>query len=276
MAVLIEALSVVVRRDTIARSQDKGLFCPEGWSFEHSLSAQFKFIPANESAAHLEFVRHERGTNVTVSRDRQTGQEVYLTRPVLLGDERNTNTGGEAAWREYEVLWAEATELIRPYFLLNVSLETSEQIAHVARSRDLFERITELIGDDWRPWLFLGVARHLLRDGQGAYAAFARAYGMAPSEQQVGRALAMECLALGYGPEAVAVTAAVVRLAPDNAGVIANHALALLVAGDLDGALREIELAACIDPDDDITCNLRTLIDDVRSGKVEAPSRFEF
>ena len=79
-------------------------------------------------------------------------------------------------------------------------------------------------------------ARRLLRDREGAYAAFARAYGMAPDEIEVGRNLGMECITLGYAQIAIAVTAAMGRIWPDNAGLIANHALALLIGSDLDGA----------------------------------------
>ena len=85
----------------------------------------------------------------------------------------------------------------------------------------------------------------------------------------------MECIALGYAEEAIAVTAAMVRLAPDNAGLVATHALSLLIGGDLDGAFREVQRAGQLDPDDEITLNLRKLIEDVRAGRIEAPSRID-
>ena len=257
----------------LAGSQEKGLFCPDGWSFEHSLSREFQFYPGTDPTAHLKFLRHEHETDVF--RDPKTGQEVYLARPNLGGDETDSDADDVASGREFEALWAEATKLLEPYLVPNISLQSSKEIADVARSRDLMERITALDGVTWRPWWLLGLARRLLRDREGAYAAFVHAYDLAPDELEVGRNLAMECIALGYGREAVAVTAAVVRLAPDDSGVIANHALALLVAGELDGSLREIQRAEHLDPDDDVTRNLRKLIDDVCDGKIEAPSRIE-
>lgn len=96
---------------------------------------------------------------------------------------------------------------------------------------------------------------------------------MAPDEIEVGRNLGMECIALGYGQEAITVTAAMTKLAPGDAGLLANHALALLIAGDVDGAFREVRRALQMSPDDEITLRLPELIDNVRAGRVERPSR---
>lgn len=52
---------------------------PEGWSYETSLSALARFVPDEEIAARLEFVRHE-ADGVDVYRDRATGEELHLRR----------------------------------------------------------------------------------------------------------------------------------------------------------------------------------------------------
>lgn len=49
---------------------------PEGWTYETSMSATARFIPEDEVAERLEFVRHDpRG--VDVYRDRETGEELF-------------------------------------------------------------------------------------------------------------------------------------------------------------------------------------------------------
>lgn len=259
----------------LAGSHEDNLFCPDGWEFEHSLSHSFQFHPGRKPDENFEFVRTEHGTDVF--RDRRTRQEFYMSHPTMLRsrDEEYPSADDEASRQEYEALWAKASDLLLPYFGPHNRPKTAEDIAKVARARDALDRITSLGSATWRPWWLLGVARRLLRDREGAYAAFARAYGMAPDEIEVGRNLGMECITLGYAQEAIAVTAAMVRIWPDNAGLIANHALALLIGSDLDGALREIENAAQLDPNDEITLNLRKLIDNVRTGRVKAPSRME-
>jgi tetratricopeptide (TPR) repeat protein len=150
-----------------------------------------------------------------------------------------------------------------------------EECADVVRARDVLERLIAMPDVDFTAWFLLGQARRLLRDHSGAYAAFACAYGLAPDQIETGRNLAQECIALGYAQEAITVSAATAKLAPDNARLIANHACALFVGGDLDGAYREVQRAEHLDPDDEITLHLRTRIEDVRAGRVEAPARVD-
>jgi hypothetical protein len=49
---------------------------PDGWTYEHSLSATARFITDDEAAERLEFVRHD-PDGYDVYRDRTTGEELY-------------------------------------------------------------------------------------------------------------------------------------------------------------------------------------------------------
>lgn len=259
----------VVSAARLAGSREEGLFCPDGWDFEHSLSRSFQFYPNAEKNENLEFVRQEHA--ISVFRDRRTGQEVYLTRPTTLGGDEQHSYADD----DYEALWSEASDLLAPYAASDHRPETADEIAKVARAKQALEMITALPDVNFPPWWLLGIARRLLSDREGAYAAFARAYGMAPDEIEVARHFAMECIALGYGQEAIAVTTKMTKLTPGDAGILANHALALLIAGDVDGAFREVGRALQMNPDDEITQHLRELIDNVRAGRVERPSRIK-
>ena len=55
------------------------LATPDGWTYDDSLSANFKFVENKEMQEKLKFLRHENGTDVYL--DRSTGKEVYVGRP---------------------------------------------------------------------------------------------------------------------------------------------------------------------------------------------------
>jgi len=55
------------------------LATPDGWTYEESLSANFKFVENDEMDEKVKFLRHEEGTDVYL--DPSTGKEVYVGRP---------------------------------------------------------------------------------------------------------------------------------------------------------------------------------------------------
>jgi len=54
------------------------LATPDGWTYDHSLSANFKFVGNGERSEKLKFLRHEDGTDVYL--DLSRGKEVYVGR----------------------------------------------------------------------------------------------------------------------------------------------------------------------------------------------------
>lgn len=65
----------------VAACRQKGstlaqVICPEGWTFEYSLSASFGFVPEGKAPQSLEFLRREPGLDVY--RNRLTGREVFI------------------------------------------------------------------------------------------------------------------------------------------------------------------------------------------------------
>ncbi len=55
------------------------LATPDGWTYQDSLSANFKFVENEEMQEKLKFLRHEDGTDVYL--DLSTEKEVYVHRP---------------------------------------------------------------------------------------------------------------------------------------------------------------------------------------------------
>ncbi|MFI4973064.1 MAG: hypothetical protein ACHP84_00835 [Caulobacterales bacterium] len=250
----------------LKNSSENNLICPDGWKYEHSLSRQFKFYPGTDISQHLDLVRSEQ--DLRTFRDRLTGEEVYLR------DQGPTEAASEAPTdaivAEYNASLADAGQLLGPYIGPDRPV-TPEEIAQVARAIAELERLVT-IAAKWSSWWLLGIGRRALDDRQGAYAAFSRAYGLAPKEVEVGRNLVVECITLGYGDEAIAVAEAVIALAPNDPGHMANYALALLIGAKPDRALLEIKRAEQIDPSDEVIGNVRELIENVCAGRAERPS----
>jgi len=60
------------------------VFCPEGWSYERSLSRQFVVVPPQQVDKALKFLRHQSGLDVYLNE--LTGEEVFIGRPKLKTD----------------------------------------------------------------------------------------------------------------------------------------------------------------------------------------------
>ena len=252
----------------LAGSQDKMLSCPAGWQYERSLSAQFKYYPGRQSEE-LEFVRSE--PNMDVFRNRTTGKEEYLARARSAADDEIDR---------HNALYKEAAELIRPFLDTHVRLgdplpaKSAPDQAKVGRACELLKEVTKLRPENWNAWWILGMSHRFLGDAVAAYGAFKRSFEIAPTQIETGRNLAMECIGLGYGPEAVEVTTRVLELRPEDSGLMANRALALLVNGELKEAQTEVERALKINPSDKITLGLNQLLANVRAGRIPQPSKW--
>jgi len=112
-----------------------------------------------------------------------------------------------------------------------------------------------------------------LGDYESAYQSFRRAYEIQADVEAISRELAGVCLELGRFDEAVEVARSSAGLAPDNAEVLGNLSVALLMAGDMDLARKSIDAAIRIDPGDQINKNVKRIIGQVASGKRPAPSK---
>src|SRR5690606_6107085 len=113
---------------------------------------------------------------------------------------------------------------------------------------DALERLTDRVEDPWRVWFMLGVARRSLPDPEGAWQAFRAAYHDNPVHRDVAREYAGQCLVLGRGREAVELGRRSCERWPENAALRSNLALALMVAGDMDGAKAEVTRAREMEP----------------------------
>jgi tetratricopeptide (TPR) repeat protein len=121
-------------------------------------------------------------------------------------------------------------------------------------------------------WWARGKASQLLGDHEEAYASFHRSFKIdAGNNPDSGVQLVLECLETGRGGEAVEVAQGISKTQPDNAGMLANLALAYLINGQIDDAVRAANAATALDPEDPATESAKRRVDDVKSGRRPRP-----
>jgi tetratricopeptide (TPR) repeat protein len=123
-------------------------------------------------------------------------------------------------------------------------------------------------------WWGRGKAFQLLGDHENAYESFHHSYKIDEGKNpDAGVQLLLECLETGRGGEAVHVAQTIVKADPENAGMLANLALAYLINGQVDEAARAVNGAEALDPEDQAITAAKKRVDDVRSGHLPRPNR---
>jgi tetratricopeptide (TPR) repeat protein len=125
--------------------------------------------------------------------------------------------------------------------------------------------------DSWPALWLAGKALQALGDNEGAVRELARAFAIKPDHADVGREYVSVLLDLGRAAEAEPIARAACAARPSDAGLVANLALTLLLAGKPDEAAAAVERALTMDPNDKITAEVARIINDVRTGRRPAP-----
>lgn len=120
-------------------------------------------------------------------------------------------------------------------------------------------------------WWMLGKVRQRLGEHRAAFEAFGHGLECEPNHVDGCREYVAVCLDLGESAEAVRVAQRACELRPKDAGLQSNLAVALLIAGKVDDAMRTVEAAVAADPTDKITLALEARIVAVRDGRRPAP-----
>lgn len=169
-----------------------------------------------------------------------------------------------------------AFNLLRPYmeFDENKPVDSDQDKLSISRAIEMLERVVEINPYSWSALWFLGLAHRALGNRNLEYDALKRAYDFERRNPDVGRELCRTCIALGKGNEAIQISEHLLSLQPDDTGLIANYGLALLVTGRVNDAEIVVSRSLKINPTDNITINLRNLIQAVIDGRREAPSRW--
>ena len=235
----------------ISGEEIKTIHGPPGWDPQEQ---PLTFATAEEAAKRLEFLRRE--NNVEVFRDRETGQEVYTGRTNLPLEEMFAEAGGVVT-----------KHMIHP----GQAPLSGPEAAKVFRAVEMLEIITERVTDSWRAFWMLAKGQHAIGKSLHAYNAYQAALALEPEEICILRELGGVCLELGKGAEAVDYAERAVAMFPDAHDLLANLAMAHLIAGNTGAAQLTIDAARKFDPSDRTNANIDRFITDVAGGRRAVP-----
>lgn len=174
---------------------------------------------------------------------------------------------------QHDAAYKRAVALISPHMRLfeqtpEITQSASEELTDgVAYMR----AVTEYNPRNWAAFWIEGKAYQALGQNAAANAAFQAAYNLQRGNADVAREYAESCLALGRANEAIDATRQAIGLAPDDAGLRANLALAFLIAGRNQDALQTITSSLQMNPTDGISRRLKAVIEDVIAGRRVQP-----
>ena len=123
----------------------------------------------------------------------------------------------------------------------------------------------------WPAWWVKGKGHEALGEREEARQCFTTAYGINPAHPDVARELVLAALRDGDVAAARPVSTAIVALHPSDGTLVANHALVLLMAGEVDAAQVQVANALRLLPDDPVSKSLEARIQAVVAGTAEIP-----
>ncbi len=176
---------------------------------------------------------------------------------------------------EHNAIYTKGSNLVSPHIQL---LGREPKITATAR-KELMEGIacmkavTEYNPQNWAAFWTMGKAYQALGDHEAANTAFKTAFGIQTKNPDVAREYSASCLELGLADEAIGANKLAITISPDDAGLYANLALAYLVAGKNEKALRAVKKSLEMKPDDKISQAAKKLVDEVLAGKRSQPKK---
>lgn len=158
---------------------------------------------------------------------------------------------------EHNRLYQEGSDLISPYIQLvnrdSPSGDTPTAHDELKRGIDLLNQAITINPANWAAFWIVGKAHQVLGDSENACEAFEKSFGLQKGNPDVAREYMFECLNVGRAAKGIAAARHAVHLKPDDAGLTANLALALLIGGKLDEAADTVTRALAIAPESALT-----------------------
>lgn len=137
-----------------------------------------------------------------------------------------------------------------------------------------FEQTLQLNPTNWSSMWALGKIYQRLNDDTTALQWFTKAYEINATNPDVAREAALCAMNLGDSKAALKFTAVAMTLNPNDAGLVANHALALLLDHQPESARTAAERAVSAVPQDTVSKHVIRLIEDVIAGRRPYPKTF--
>jgi len=160
-------------------------------------------------------------------------------------------------------LYERGTEAIKPYMRLQGASPKpidAQGRKRIERGVDDLRRHADLNPSSWQALWIAAKGLQALDDHEACVALFERAFTAHPANPNVGREYALELLNIGRAEEAVKVAQQASDASPTNAGLVANLAIAQLLAQDVDGARSSAERAVALDGNDAINREVLSIV----------------
>ena len=137
-----------------------------------------------------------------------------------------------------------------------------------------FEQTLQINPTNWSSMWALGKIYQRLDDYATALNWFTKAHEINGANPDVTREAALCAMSLGDATAAMTFTSAAMTLNPNDAGLVANHALALLLDHQPERAKATAEQAVAVAPQDSVSKNVLRFINDVIERRKPYPTNF--
>ncbi len=174
---------------------------------------------------------------------------------------------------QHDEVFERGSQLISPYMQLlgrnpTITKQAKNEVEQGIRDLDA---VTAYNPENWAAFWIKGKGYQVLGAHRAANHEFKASFDIQKKNPDVAREYASSCLELGYGPEAVQATQHAITLSPDDAGLHANLALALLIDGKNSEAKQAIDRSLQMSPDDIVPQAVQRAVDEVISGRRPQP-----
>lgn len=176
---------------------------------------------------------------------------------------------------DHDALFKRGADLIGPHMILTDRRAAPRNDGEVRVGVACLDRVLEIDPSNWSALWIRGKAFQSLGEHTKAVDSFRSAYRVSSGQSDVAREFAEELLETQRFREAADVAREVSERSPQDAGLKANLALALLLSGDLPAAKQVIVDALKLDPNDSISKMLAKRIDDIASGARPQPKTLD-
>jgi Flp pilus assembly protein TadD len=171
--------------------------------------------------------------------------------------------------REYNTCHEKGFRVLQKYAKIQAS--GKKQISSSDRNQieeviSHLSRCIEIIPNAWSAMWGLGKAYQILDAHDKSLYWFEQALKIEKTNPDVYREATLEALKKGNAEKAIDYSKKALNLAPHNAGLLSNHALALLLNKQGHDALVTIKKACELDPQDTINKNVLSYIEEVVNG----------
>jgi Flp pilus assembly protein TadD len=177
---------------------------------------------------------------------------------------------------QHNELFGRAAGLLEPHLVIDgvmlTPLTTSAREA-IHEAQLLFSQVVVINPGNWAAFWLLGKSHERLGEHEAALDYFARAYTIKPDHPDVAREATIAAIRCSRFALAIQFAIAATQAAPEDAGLLANLALAHLVGENPHAARSFIQQALSADPQDATTLRLAAVIDDVLAGTRTCPTR---